>query len=249
MEVGAGIGSFILPHYLGADQQSQYTIPIPYIIYRGDLINADSDGFQGFIYNSERLDLRLSFSGALPVNSEDNDTRAGMDDLDLMAEVGPSLEYQLFNDNNHLLRLDFPIRAAFTLGSPFMHYQGWTTNPGFYHQYDRGKLSIQSNVGVVISNKKYHSYIYDVQEHEVTDDRAFYQSIGGFTAGRIAISAKYQLNNLVFGGTVRYFNLNHAQNNASPLMKKNTYTSFGLYISWIFFQSEAQQRIIQLPHD
>ena len=34
-------------------------------------------------------------SASLPANSEDNDAREGLDDLDPMIEIGPTLQYRL----------------------------------------------------------------------------------------------------------------------------------------------------------
>ena len=241
IEAGMGIGSVVLPHYLGSDQTSRYTIPIPYLIYRGDLVNADRSGLQGFIYNSEKLDLRLSFGGALPVNSEDNTAREGMENLDLMVEIGPNLEYQLLKTDNQLLRLDFPFRAAFTLGSPFMHYQGWTTNPGLHHIWEKHNLRLTTTAGLVFSDAKYHAYIYDVSAEDVLDDRPLYESKRGFTGSRRGLAAKYQWHELVVGANIHYYNLKNARNLDSPLIKQTDYTSFGLYFAWIFFQSSQQQ--------
>lgn len=246
MEVGAGLAGFNMPHYLGSDQQSQYVIPFPYIIYRGDFLNADRSGLQGFLYNSEKLDLRLSFGGSLPVNSEDNDARIGMDDLELMAEVGPNLEYQLFKSDHQLLRLDFPLRAAFILGSPFMKYQGWTANPGVYHNMEFSSWNFVSQAGLVFSGRRYHGYIYDVDENEVIPGREYYKSDAGYTAARLSFSAKYHIDNLVLSGTINYYNLNHAKNLDSSLIKQQEYTSIGLYIAWVFYRSEAQASHVSL---
>lgn len=246
MEVGAGIVGFYMPHYLGSDQQSQYTVPFPYLIYRGDLLNADRSGLQGFLYNSERLDLRLSFGGSLPVNSEDNDARTGMDDLQLMAEVGPNLEYQLFKNDDQLLRLDFPLRAAFIIGSPFMQYQGWTANPGVYHTVELDRWNFVSQAGLVFSGRRYHGYIYDVEEEDVIPGRAYYASDAGYTAARLSFSAKYRFDQLVLSGTVNYYNLNHAKNLASPLVKQKEYASFSLYLAWVFYRSERQSSRLSL---
>ena len=246
MEVGAGIIGFHMPHYLGSDQQSQYVLPFPYLIYRGDILNADRSGLQGYLYNSDKLDLRLSFGGSLPVNSEDNDARVGMDDLQLMAEVGPNLEYQLFKSDSQLLRLDFPLRAAFILGSPFMKYQGWTANPGVYHNLELERWNFVSQAGLVFSGRRYHAYIYDVATDEVMAGRDFYQSEAGYTAARLSFSAKYRMDNLILSGTLNYYNLNHAKNAASPLIKQKSYASIGLYIAWVFYQSEVQASALNL---
>lgn len=238
IEVGAGVSGFILPHYLGADQNSHYVLPFPYIIYRGDFFNADRSGLSGFLYNTDKLDLRMSFSGSLPVNSEDNKAREGMDNIQLMAEVGPNLEYLLFENNHQLWRFDFPVRAAFTLGSPFMHYQGWTSNPRVYHDLQWDRYNVTTTIGAVYSDRHYHGYIYDVDQADVIDGRPLYRSKTGYTASRISVSAKYHFDNVVVGANLRYYDLHQAKNIDSPLLKKKDYSSFGLFIAWIFYKSD-----------
>lgn len=237
VELGVGLTQLINPHYLGAEQSSSYFFPFPYVIYRGDYIKADRSGLRGFIYDSEKLDLRMSFSGSLPVNSQDNDARAGMDDLDVMVEAGPNLEYQLYKNTHSLLRLDLPLRAAFSLGNPFMHHQGWTTNPRLYFRQQTQQWTIVSTLGLVFSDRRYHDYIYTVDETDVIAGRNFYQSSSGYTGSRFSISAKRQFGQFITGANMRYYNLSGAKNINSPLMKQKDYFSVGFYVAWVFHHS------------
>lgn len=43
-----------------------------------------------------------------------------MDDLDLLLEAGPTLQYTLYENDTQRLRVDIPIRAAFSLGISFL---------------------------------------------------------------------------------------------------------------------------------
>ena len=240
LEVGVGVTSFVNPDYLGADQNTSYVFPFPYVIYRGDYIRADRSGLRGFIYDSEKLDLRMSFGGSLPVNSEDNDARAGMEDLDVMVETGPNLEYQLYKDNKRELRLDLPVRAGFLLGSNFMHHQGWTSNPRIYYSHDYQDWRIVSTLGVVFSDSRYHGYTYNVNADEILDDRPFYQASSGYTGSRFSISAKRQFGRWVTGANMRYYNISGAKNVDSPLVKQHDYVSVGFYVAWLFYQSPTK---------
>ena len=62
-EVGIGLAGLYHPHYLGANQEEVYVLPLPYFTYRGDMVRADRSGLRGFIYDSEKLDLNISVSG------------------------------------------------------------------------------------------------------------------------------------------------------------------------------------------
>lgn len=239
-EAGAGLVTFVSPHYLGSDQYSSYVLPLPYMIYRGDYVRADRDGIRGFIYDSEKLDLRLSGGGSLPVNSKDSDARDGMDDLDLVLEGGPTLQYQLFSGEDQVLRLDLPIRAAFSIGSSIAH-QGWTTNPRLLYKKYFPHWTITSTLGPVFSDSSYHGYIYDVDRRFATPDRASYNAKSGYTGTRASLSFRRRFGRLFFGTFFSYYNLNGAANEDSPLVNSTDYFSTGLSIAWVF--AEADKRV------
>ena len=119
-----GIGTVMLhrPDYLGANEESFYLLPFPSIVYRGDFIKADDDGIQGLFFSNERLELDISGGGSLPVNSEDNSAREGMDDLDPAFELGPSITYKFTLDSPHRVTGEFKSRALISVGDSGMNY-------------------------------------------------------------------------------------------------------------------------------
>jgi len=238
-EFGAGVASLYNPDYLGADQETAYALPIPFINYRGKLIRADRDGVRGFIYESEKLDLNLSFSGSLPVNSKDNDTREGMDDLDLMLEVGPTLQYQLFKSSRHLWRADWPVRGGFSVGDKFMAYQGWTTNPRLHHEMDVNRWKLTTTLGPVFSDSRYHGFYYDVDPQDVRTGRDYYRSDSGYTGTRFSTGLKRRIGDYFVAGKLTYYNIEGASNEHSPLIKKNDYFGVSFVLVWVFGQSET----------
>ena len=86
-ELGAGIGVLDFPDYRGSDERSSYVLPIPYVVYRGEFFKVDRDSIRGELFESERLELDISLNGSVPVDSDDNDARRGMDDLDPTVEI------------------------------------------------------------------------------------------------------------------------------------------------------------------
>jgi len=78
------------------DQSSPYAIPFPYLVYRGTFLKADRNGIRGTFFDSDRIELSLSLSASLPVNSDDNRARQGMPDLQPTVEFGPSLDLTLW---------------------------------------------------------------------------------------------------------------------------------------------------------
>ena len=208
------------------------------------MVRADRGGLRGFIYDSEKLDLNISISGSLPVNNDDNDAREGMDDLDLMLEVGPTLQYDLYKTEHTLFRADLPVRAAFTFGDDDIgRHQGWTTNPRFYWQHKMDTWTITSTLGPVFSDRRYHGYIYNVGQEFVTEDRSFYQSSSGYTAARFSTGIKRRFDDYFIGAKMSYYDLDGAANIDSPLVKKDDYFAVSLVFAWVFRESE--QRVSQ----
>ncbi|MGK0498804.1 MAG: outer membrane scaffolding protein for murein synthesis (MipA/OmpV family) [Oceanicoccus sp.] len=241
-EYGIGMAGLYHPHYLGADQQEGYALPLPYFTYRGKVFRADRGGMRGRIYESENFHLRLSISGSLPVNSDDSDAREGMDDLDVMLEVGPTLQYKLFESDRHQWRLDIPIRGGFTFGGTPFYHQGWTANPRIYHETDIGPWIVTSTLGPVFSDKRYHGYVYNVAEPFVTADRAFYQASSGYTATRFSTGLRRRFGDYFIGARLSYYNLNGAANEDSPLVKQDDYFGVNFVVAWVFGESERKVR-------
>lgn len=238
-ELGLGIATLDNPHYLGSDQRETVALPVPYMVYRGDFFRADRDGINSSIYASERLNIQLSGGGALPVNSEDNTAREGMDDLDWIAELGPTLQYQLFKNDKHLLRFDVPLHGAFTVGDSFFRHQGWTVNPRLHHSVDLGPWQLTSKLGPVFSDRRYHGYTYNIDQQDVRADRAFYQSNSGLTATRFSVSLKRRFNHYYVSLSAGYYDLHGAASEDSPLVKQDDYFSVALVFSRILAKSKT----------
>lgn len=235
-EAGAGLIIFNTPHYLGADQSSTYAFPLPYFIYRGEYVQADRDGIRGSIFKNEKLDLRLSGGGSLPVNSKDSSAREGMDDLDLVLEGGPTLQYKLYHGDNHSWRLDLPVRAAFSIGSG-IGYQGLTTNPRIVYRTYLDNWTLTSTLGPMFSDSKYLGYIYDVDKGEARPGRPAYNAKAGYTGTRLSLSFRRRYGRLFFGTFISYYNISGAANEDSPLVKTDDYFSTGFALAWVFSES------------
>jgi len=209
---------------------------VPYAIYRGEIIRSERGGLIGKIYDSERLDLRVSLGGSLPVNNKDNKTREGMPDLDLMLEVGPSLQYRILKNESHELRFDLLMRAALEFGNE-VSYEGVITSPRFYYIFNSDYFRFKAAVGPWQANRKYQAYFYDVKKKYETPKRAEYKSGAGYLGTRYALSFGRRFDRLYVGSFVNYYDIEGARNIASPLVKKTDYLAVGLAISWVFAES------------
>ncbi|MDH3671295.1 MAG: MipA/OmpV family protein [Gammaproteobacteria bacterium] len=94
-EFEIGPAGFWLPDYRGSDEQRGYFVPLPYFDYRGERLEIDR---VGILFKTDRLKLGLSLAGTPGADSDDNDARTGMPDLDPVLQLGPVLEVMLWRD-------------------------------------------------------------------------------------------------------------------------------------------------------
>ena len=127
-ELGFGVATLRLPHYRGSDQSHSWILPLPYLVYRGEIFKSDRNGTRALLFESDRVDLDLSVAVSAPTRSRDNDARRGMTDLAPTFELGPNLNWTVARDRHWKLDLRLPVRAVATLESnPKMI--GWSATP------------------------------------------------------------------------------------------------------------------------
>lgn len=242
-EIGVGIAPIVFPDYRGSDQQSIHVLPFPYIIYRGERIKLTQDGLSGVLFDTERLELNISISGALPVDSDDNDARAGMNDLDPTVEIGPALKIHLTDEDAELsLRLNIPLRAviAIDLTHLELNHVGWVLHPQLW--LDLPELhgwSTSIGIGPLFADDNYHDYYYGVSPAFATASRPAYEGKAGYSGISVVIGTNRRFGQLWVGAFLRYDNLSGVAFEDSPLFETEHVFIAGAAIAWIFWQSEA----------
>ena len=111
-ELGAGAGTLHVPHYRGADQRHHWLLPIPYVVFRGEIFRSDREGTRAVLLDTERFDFDLSVDASPPLKSSDSRARAGMADLAPTLEIGPKLNLLLGKGPGWKLNLRVPVRAV-----------------------------------------------------------------------------------------------------------------------------------------
>ena len=130
-ELGVAGGVGYVPDYPAAGQNHFNGIALPFPIYRGDFIRSDSKGLlRGRLIHSQNFELDVSFSGSLDADSDDNDARRGMPDLDYMAEVGPRLQWTFARAARWArMDLELPVRAVFSTDFSSVEHRGFLIEP------------------------------------------------------------------------------------------------------------------------
>lgn len=246
-EAGAGVGVLSLPDYRGSDERKYFVLPVPYFVYRGDFFKADREGVRGVLFDSERIELDLSAALSPPVDSRDNRARAGMADLEPVAELGPNLDVLLWENSDARLKFKAPLRAAFTLeGSP--RGVGWVFSPRFDLDFDNVAASgwrMGLLAGPIYATRANHDYFYSVPAADATATRPRYQAGGGYAGTQVLASLSKRFPKFWVGAYLRWDTLAGATFVDSPLVTSRDYLAGGLALSWVF--GESMQRVEATP--
>ncbi|MGB1580716.1 MAG: MipA/OmpV family protein [Nevskiales bacterium] len=236
-ELGAGIGVLDFPDYRGSDERSSYVLPIPYVVYRGEIFKVDRDSIRGELFESQRLDLDISLNGSIPVDSDDNEARRGMDDLEPTVEIGPELNIHLLTrpDQGYALDLRLPLRAV--ISTEFEHV-GWIAQPKLNLDvlnplgYLGWRLGLQTSV--LFGDRQYHAYFYDVAAEFALANRPAYEADAGYSGAQAIASLSKRFPKFWLGGFVKWDSVDGAKFEDSPLVRKQSHFTAGLAVSWIF---------------
>jgi len=241
-ELGIGIGSQTLADYRGSEEYATYFVPIPYIAYRGEFLQADDDGIRGLLFNNDRFELDISLAGALNGDSDDNRLREGMPELHPSGEIGPSANFNLSgSDFSEGWSFRLPLRAVYILDPDEWEVDniGYLFNPQFtYEDLDWKGWDGSLDIGALWGSNKYHDYYYSVAPRYATETRPAYEADSGYSGSYLSLSANKREGDVWIGGYLRYDNLSGATFEHSPLMETDHYFTLALGISWILSRSK-----------
>ncbi|MDH5599989.1 MAG: MipA/OmpV family protein [Gammaproteobacteria bacterium] len=243
-ELGVGVGGISIPHYRGSDQYANYVVPIPYFRYSGKRLQFDKEGGRFYFYNSENIKLDISTAFALPVDSDDNRARTGMANLSMVVELGPRIQFSLYQseDKNIRLRFALPLRQAYELGQ--FESIGWVFSPYLQLRYFNSGWETAVSTGPVWATEKYHDYFYQVTPQYVTANRTQYDAQAGYSGSRVTLSISKRFDDIFFGLFARYDDLHGATYIDSPLVKQKDSFMIGIALSWVFKKSEKHSQYI-----
>jgi outer membrane protein len=246
-EAGFGVSELVFPAYRGSDRYYAYTLPLPYLIYRGDRLRLDRGGLRGLLFDSERVTVDLSLNGAVPVRSDDIPARAGMPNLDPVFESGPSLNIALTEpDAAAPWQLKLPFRGVLAIGSGVDHV-GWSFHPklSLYLPATLGGWSAGFNVGPLFADRRFHDYYYGVAPRFASVNRPAYEGEAGYSGTSLTLSFSRRFENYWIGIFTRYDNLSGASFEDSPLVDSEHALMAGVGIAWIFKRSKRLVNVLE----
>jgi outer membrane scaffolding protein for murein synthesis (MipA/OmpV family) len=240
-EMGVGVLGLNTPLYPGSSDNANFVIPFPYLRLESKYLDVDR-GIQGKLFKTSRL--RFSVSGDLdvPVKSDDDTVRRGMPNLDLVLQLGPSLDV-IFNANEikkREFRLELPLRLALATDGYSTRNTGWMFEPRLSYEakrLNRTGWSYEFLAGFRFATDKYHNYYYEVAPQYATPERPQYSTSGGYSGAFTELVASWRRRDLIYFAWTRYQNIGNAVYADSPLVEKNDYFLVGVGLNWIFAES------------
>ncbi len=243
-EVGFGFFGLTSPDYRGSDESRAYVLPLPYIVYRGDLIKVDDSGVYSRLFESDRVNLDLSADAGVPVDSEKNAARQGMPSLDLVFEIGPALEVCLWQSCHGDRKLHFrlPVRAVFSTDFSSIDSRGGSAHPNLNFDIENigpgGGWDFGAAAGLLYATERYHDYYYEVAPVYATGTRPAYDARGGYSGSRLTLTLSKRFQSIWVGAFARYDNLNGATFEDSPLVRTDHSFMAGISVVWVLTESE-----------
>lgn len=243
-EAGAGAAAIDFPHYRGSNERQRYLLPIPYVIYRGDILKIDRARVRGQLFRSDKLDLDISLNGSVPVTS--NGAREGMPDLDPTLEIGPSLNINLYRTESDKTKVELrlPVRAVIASDFTYLRSKGWIFQPllnmDVQNVFDQTGWSMGVAIGPVYADRRYNRYFYEVAPQYARTDRPAYDAHGGYAGTQFVMALTKRFPTFWTSGFMKLDTLNGAAFEQSPLVRSKHYATVGFAIAWIFAESSTK---------
>ncbi|MBT4043796.1 MAG: MipA/OmpV family protein [Rhodospirillaceae bacterium] len=242
-ELGVAGGVGYIPDYPAAGQSHFNGIALPFPIYRGDFFRSDSKGLlRGRLVHSRDFELDISLAGSLDTDSDDNDARLGMPDLDHMAELGPRIQWTVARAAKWAkIDLELPIRAVFSTDFSSVEHRGFLIEPQIAYQhgnfFDSG-AKLKLGISALIADEDLQDYFYQVDAPFVTSARAAYDGQGGYLGSKLRLLLQLPLSKTMKVFMAADLNSHHgAANEDSPLYREDLTYGAGVGLIWSFYQS------------
>ncbi|MFK8138754.1 MAG: MipA/OmpV family protein [Bdellovibrionales bacterium] len=244
-ELGIGVGQLYVPDYPGSDEFTNFLLPFPYFIYRGPWLKADrDDGIRSLLFRTDKARVSFSFKGSFPIDSEDNETRRGMEDLSFIFELGPVWQYRFIQKEEERLRLNVPLRLVTSTNGQHTQERGlvWSPNLSGSKNFSCSiDCQYEWSVGFSGASKKLHNYFYEVGPEDVLPTRSLYGAKAGTISWYLQYRLRFEYGKHFLGGSITYSNYEQNANTQSPLFKRTDSYSIGIVWFTTFWESETKE--------
>ena len=228
--------------YPGSSQQVDRALVLPYFIYRGQYLRADSGSVGLRAVKTDTMEVDVGFSGAFGSNSNDIEARKGMPDLGTLVEFGPRVKWNLGSaPGSGRLRAELAMRGVFDLSDSFKD-KGLSLEPELiFERRATGGVGYSASVGLVFGDERLADTFYGVAPAFATATRPAYKAQSGLIMSRVSVNIFQNVTpNLRVFGFARLTSVDGAANPSSPLVKQNMGSTVGIGLLYTLARSEAR---------
>jgi MipA family protein len=243
-EAGAVAGGGWIPDYPASSQNHVRALALPYAVYRGEVFRlGDRGAARGILYDDQRIELDLGLDAAFSVDSDDNDAREGMDNLDYLLELGPRVRYRFLPEpDGQELDASLAVRGVISTDFANWRYQGITIDPALsyrlrpFAEHDfRLVASLSPFWGVGGLNK----YFYEVKPRDERPGRPAYRADDGYIGTELSLGATWgPWERLRLFGGLQLGYWKGSANEDSPLWREELTVAVGGGLTVMLFRSE-----------
>ncbi len=239
--VGGGIG--VIPDYPASDNSRVRGLAVPYAIYRGEIVRSDREGgLRTRLFQGSSYEVNFSFSGSFPSESDNNEARNGMSDLDWLFEVGPQLKWMFWKSGDPIrFEIRFPVRAVYSSNLVKIVDRGFIFNPEARLQF-RDMPYKEANFLVTLStslgSERINDYFYEVKPEFQRFDRPIYDAKEGFIGTTLTVGQSIPVGDFTLYVAYSLSKFGGSTNQSSPLFKSETNETYGFGLLYNFYASE-----------
>ena len=243
-EIGAVAGGGWLPDYPASSQNHVRALALPYAVFRGEVFRlGDRGAARGILYDDDRIELDLGLDAAFPVDSDDNDAREGMDDLDYLLELGPRVRWRFLPEpDGQELDASLAVRGVVSTDFANWRWQGVTINPALTYRtrpFAGHDLRLVASLGPLWGVDGLNRYFYEVKPRDARPDRPAYRADDGYIGTELSLGATWgPWERLRLFGGVQLGYWQGSANEDSPLWREELTLSVGGGLRVMLFRSE-----------
>jgi outer membrane protein len=246
-EIGLAGGAAWVPDYPASDENHPIGLVLPYAIYRGRIFRAGDRGgiVRGRFFWGARAEFDVSLGGAFPTDSNRNDARRGMPDLDFLLELGPRLTVTLATIGQDIrVGVELPVRAVFSIDLDQVGYHGVVFNPKLAYNHDNifnTGVNFRVSAGPTVATEELMDYFYEVDSEFVTPTRPAFDAKAGYLGSEITFSARRKLTDRFSALVALEIGIFKGATNAdSPLFRSGVTVSVGFGFTWAMWRSQRR---------
>lgn len=248
-EVGLSARIKYVPDYPAADEHRVRGVPLPHLKYRGRVFRAGEFGetFLGRIIENDLYFFSVGAKLAPAVDSNNNDARQGLEDLDILLQIGPKLGLKLTPD---ALDSDINLIAqarwvvSFDTSNFEVGNEGIVLNPRLQY-VDYALLGPDSETFIEVGPNFTYSgladYFYTVEPRFARSGRPAYNAREGYLGTSVEMGAEIPLTSHLKGFLGSELNYHKGSRNMnSPLYKRDFNYTVKARLTWIIYKSNRR---------